>query len=169
MKEQAIELLQLQAAKIEEKQFDLNAWKQQTGLLLMRIFGEHDPKAKQINNLEYEFNSWALRDASGNASYQEGVRKNAAAILEAAILELRHFGLPKQQEPSESAAETFCSVIKDQLTGGQVKAIRTIIASNSNQEEKQRQLHEVLNKLDQTQLFDILTEIILKDQFSKFF
>lgn len=62
-----------------------------TALLLMRIFGENDPKALQIKKLEYEFNSWALRDASGNASYQEGVLKNAAAILEAAIIELEHF------------------------------------------------------------------------------
>lgn len=169
MTEKAVELLQKQAAKLTDKQFDLNAWKQQTALLLMRIFGENDPKALQIKKLEYEFNSWALRDASGNASYQEGVLKNAAAILEAAIIELEHFGIPKLQEASESAGQMYANSIKDLLTGSQVRALRSITSSNSSHEEKQRLLHDILKKIDSDQLLDVLVELILKEQFSKHF
>ena len=169
MKEQAIKLLQKQSEKLNEKQFDLDAWKQQTSLLLIRVFGENDAKIQQIRNLESEYSSWSLRDASGNASYQQRVKKNAAAILEAAIMELEHFGLNSTTESNSKMSSTISDMIKDALTGNQVKTIRNILSSKSNTEEKQRQLQDVMDSLDKNQLLDILSEMLLNEPLSKLF
>ncbi|MCK9448671.1 MAG: hypothetical protein M0Q41_06800 [Bacteroidales bacterium] len=169
MKEQAIEVLQKQLSKLDQKQIDFKAWKQQTSLLLERIFGENDSKSRKINELDYEFSSWSLRDASGNISYKEGVKKSATAILEAAIIELEHFGIPASQKSSEPELGNVSTFIKDELTGHQVKSIRTIITSTLSTEEKTRQLHELLDGLDKTQIQYMLIKILLKEEFYRYF
>lgn len=171
MKEQTIQLLQQQIEKLQAKEFELKAWKKQTSLILMRIFGQDDPKVKQIEKLEYEFNSWSLRDASGNESYEGGVRQTGKAILEAAIMELETFGLPNQQHSDENVTvgKIMASLLQDELKGSQVKQIRLIAQSNESLEEKSRQLAELLESLDKEQMKNMLTALLLNEHFSKLF
>ena len=53
-----IELLQAQIEKLNKKDFDLDAWKQYTVVLLSRIFGEHNPKIHQVEKIEYLQKAW---------------------------------------------------------------------------------------------------------------
>jgi len=85
MKAEAISLLEQQLQKINAKDFDLDAWKKYTIILLSKIFGDDNQKIKLIEQLEYEFNSWSLRDASGNESYEDGTKKLATEIIQASI------------------------------------------------------------------------------------
>jgi hypothetical protein len=171
MKEQAIQLLKQQIEKLREKDFELKSWRKQSSLMLMRIFGEDDPKVKQIEKLEYEFNSWSLRDASGNESYEGGVRHTGKAILEAAIMELDTFGLPDQQHTDENVTvgKLIATLLQDELKGSQVKQIRLIAQSNESHEEKRRQLGELLESLDKEQMKNMLAALLLNEHFSKLF
>ncbi len=170
MKEHAIALLAGQLDKLKQQaQFDFKAWKQQTSLILARIFGKEDLKIQEINALDFEFNSWSLRDASGNISYKEGVKRSAAAIVEAAILELEHFGIPKIQNETNQELEKLQSIIKDEFTGHQIKSIRNILQSSHSFDEKKRQLMELIGVIDTKQLQHILCEILLNEYFSKDF
>ena len=86
-----VELLQAQMDKLKAKDFDLDAWKQYTVVLLSRIFGEHNPKIRQIEKIEYDFSSWSLRDTSGKSAYMETCKKLGREVLQASIDELNAF------------------------------------------------------------------------------
>lgn len=151
MKDAAIKLLQLQKEKLFAKDFDLDPWKKQTALLLRRIFGEKDSKAGQIEKLEFEFSSWSLRDASGSGSYSERVKRTAAAVLDAAMLEIEAFGLVEEQLPPDTI-KALAGIIADELTGSQVRNIRQILQGAGTTDEKRRRLDEVFEQLDKVQL-----------------
>ncbi|OQX72447.1 MAG: hypothetical protein B6D64_15150, partial [Bacteroidetes bacterium 4484_276] len=98
MKQKQIELLQQQIDKLDSKDFDLEAWKNYTIVLLARLFGEDNQKIKQIEKLDYEYNSWSLRDTSGFTSYLQTCKELGRKILEASIIEIENFGIPKKTE-----------------------------------------------------------------------
>lgn len=163
MTEQAIELLRRQATMLDARDFDLRIWKKQTYLLLERIFGESDPKAREINSLEYEFNSWSLRDASGNESYEAGFKKTGRAVLELAIAELESFGMPEKEknEGIATLAGQILSLVFDEMKGSQVKGIRALLDMDLSAEEKRRRLKEELQSIDRDNLAEIISGILI--------
>ncbi len=64
-KEKYIVLLSEQLDKLNSTTFDFTAWKKSTVLLMSSIFGVNNVRTKAIESIEYEFNSWSLRDESG--------------------------------------------------------------------------------------------------------
>ncbi|MCF6342481.1 MAG: hypothetical protein L3J31_06720, partial [Bacteroidales bacterium] len=70
MAQKEIKLLEQQISRLSNTGFDLEAWKKYTIIVLARIFGSNDEKIRQVEQLESEFSSWSLRDASGNKSYE---------------------------------------------------------------------------------------------------
>lgn len=168
MKDAAINLLQVQKDKLFAREFDLDPWKKQTALLLRRIFGEKDSKAEQVERLESEFSSWSLRDASGSGSYSERVKRTAAAILDAAMLEIEAFGLAEEHLPPD-ALKAMAGIIADELTGSQVRSIRQILLGAGTTDEKRRRLEEAFEQLDKVQLKNIVTSLLLYPSMSKAF
>jgi hypothetical protein len=168
MKDAAIQLLQVQKDKLFARDFDLNPWKKQTALLLRRIFGDKDIKVEQVERLESEFSSWSLRDASGSGSYSERVKRTAAAVLDAAMLEIEAFGLAEEQLPPD-AIKALVGIIADELTGSQVRNIRQILHGAGTTEEKRRRLDESFEQLDKVQLKNIITSLLLYPTISKTF
>jgi len=108
-------------ADIDNKAFDLEAWKKKAILILKKIFGERDDKISMIENLHYEFSSWSLRDSSGGTSYDK-VKENARKIIEAATSELL---LAKNEN-------LVLEVFKEELTGKEFAAIQSIIEEPGN-------------------------------------
>ncbi len=162
----AIALLEAQAEKLDAKDFNLNAWKKHTILLLTRLFGEKDPKIAQIEKLDFEFNSWALRDASGNESYIAGRKRIGRETLEAAISELKLFGLPgdKNQNQDATLASNIASLIFDELKGSDVRRIKEVLQSDGSSEELGRRLRELLEALDEKAMRQVLAAILLNEQ-----
>lgn len=171
MPEQAIGSLQTQIGKMDAKDFDLTAWKRQTALLLRNIFGESDPRITQIENLEVKFNSWSLRDASGNESYEARSKRIGKEILEAAISELEVSGLPVKKNPDETAtlAHAITSLLFDELKGSQVKQLKAILQAHQRSDETLRQLTEVLESLDKSSLVKIQAGLLMHDVVLKLF
>lgn len=163
MTEQAIELLHKQALLLDARDFDLRIWKKQTYLLLQRIFGEQDPKAREINSFEYEFNSWSLRDATGNESYEAGFKKTGRAVLELAIAELESFGIHGKENNDGNAtlASRILSLIFDEMKGSQVKGIQALLESDLSVAEKRRRLKKELESLDRDNLTEIIAGILI--------
>lgn len=94
MKAQYIKLLKKQIDKLEQVDFDLEAWKTGALAVLQRIFDERDPKVKQIDLLKIDYSSWALRDSSANYNPTESAKRKAKEVLETAIDEIEIFGAP---------------------------------------------------------------------------
>lgn len=162
MPQKEILLLNQQIEKLSAKDFDLSAWKKYTIIILARIFGAKNEKINQVEKLDYEFSSWSLRDASGNESYEEGTKKLAREILQAAIDELKVFGLPVFEETkTDKTIEEFLFLLLDELKGSQVKQLKSILASRENKDEKQRKIKEILEGLSEYVAYDVLTKMLM--------
>ncbi len=133
MSTKEIQILEQQIDRLDAKDFELEAWKKYTMVILARIFGEKSEIIRMIDKLEYEFSSWSLRDASGNESYEEGTKKLAREILQAAVDELKVFGLPETiEDQSEEAIYDFINILLDELKGSQVKKLKPILSSRES-------------------------------------
>ena len=58
MKEKEIELIRNQIKKLDNKDFDLEAWKISTILILERVFGYDSSKITKIKNIHQDLSSW---------------------------------------------------------------------------------------------------------------
>lgn len=155
MAEREIGLLKEQIDRLNEKKFDLEAWKNQTVIFLERIFGKESTKVKLIKELHYDYSSWSLRDTTGAGLSKDPVRFQARGILEATIEELGKLGLPEQQPESDKLPE----LLREVLTGKQMKEIDTII--QSEMPDRHERLTKLLETIEKEDLAAMLARLIL--------
>jgi hypothetical protein len=147
MSKKEIELLKSRIEKLDAKDFDLEAWKNYTIVLLERIFGPANQKIKQIEGIEYDYSSWSLRDTSGYSSYQDACKKLSREILEASISELENFGLPelnKDKQKEDETLKVIISVLEDELKISQYKELLETVSSNKSNDEKAKEIELIL-------------------------
>jgi flagellar motility protein MotE (MotC chaperone) len=156
MAEKEISLLKEQIKRLDEKKFDLEAWKNRTIIFLERIFGKESPKLRMIKELHYDYSSWSLRDtfAAGSTRDKDPVRIQAKEILEAIISELESLGLPNQKQEKLKIRE----LLTDELTGKQVKEIDSLI--NSNDSSKNERIAEIIENMDKEIIAAIIAKIL---------
>ncbi len=112
MKTQYIKLLKKQITKLEDKSFDLEAWKTSAISVLHRIFGEGDLRTKQIENLKIDYSSWALRDSNSNYKPIETAKLKGKEILNTAIDEIEIFGGP-ENHPMDVLGQDFVKKLQE--------------------------------------------------------
>lgn len=167
MKQQQTDLLRQQIARLDEKRFDLEAWKNYTIIVLARIFGENNQKIRQIEKLEYEHNSWSLRDTSGYSAYLQTAKKLGREILEASIDEIEHFGVPEKPVKTEDTVNisVILNALEDELKGSQYKSLMKLLKSDLSHDEKKRQLGDIIEELGTATTRAILESILLNKGF----
>lgn len=144
-----IELLQAQIDKLNNKDFDLDAWKQYTVVLLARVFGEHDPRIRQVEKIEYDFSSWSLRDTSGRSAYLETCKKLGREVLQASIDELNALGLPEKQDPADTIPlSVLTEALEEELKVSQFRKVKALINSDHDPEIKRKELLELIKSFD---------------------
>jgi hypothetical protein len=157
MAKQEIALLKEQLAKLDEKKFDLDAWKNHTLIFLERIFGKENSKINLIKELRYDYSSWNLRDtaAAGKTKDKDPVKMQAREILTATITELEKLGLPRNKKENEKVWK----LLGDELTGKQVKEIEIIL--NSKDSNKADKISKILESLGQENLALVITQLLI--------
>jgi hypothetical protein len=95
MVQKQIELIRNQIIKLEEKEFDLDAWKSSTSVILGSIFNDNYQGVKAIDKIKFDSGGWAIGDASHFWDNIVSCKKQGKEILEACIVELETFGLPE--------------------------------------------------------------------------
>ncbi len=167
MKQQQIDLLRQQIAKLDDKRFDLEAWKNYTIIVLARIFGENNQKIRQIEKLEYEHNSWSLRDTSGYSAYLQTAKKLGREILEASIDEIERFGVPENPIKPEKTVNIsiILNALEDELKGSQYKSLMKLLSSGLSHDEKKRQVGDIIEALGSGTTRAILESILLNEGF----
>ncbi|MEM6830162.1 MAG: hypothetical protein AAGA66_00675 [Bacteroidota bacterium] len=103
MNAQYIQLLTRQIEKLENEDFDLEAWKTGSVAVVQRIFGETDPRAKQIDQLKIDYSSWALRDSNAHYKPIETAKRKGKEVLLTAIEEIELFGASNQSSDIQEA------------------------------------------------------------------
>ncbi len=156
MVDKEIALLKEQIERLNEKKFDLEAWKNHTIIYLERIFGKDSSKIKMIKELAYDYSSWSLRDtaAAGKTKDKDPIRLQAEEILNAVIVELQTLGLPNQK----SEKERIWQLLEDDLTGKQVKEIEAILKSKAN--DKEEKITEILENIGTDKLTSIIYKLL---------
>jgi hypothetical protein len=160
MSKKEIQILENQIEKLNVKDFDLEAWKKYTIILLARIFGDNSQKIRQVEHINYDYSSWSLRDTSGSSSYLETCKKLGREILEASIEELKIFGLP---EHSENANELFDSInisLQDELKGSQYRELKQIIIDETDREKIREKILEALKSYGSEVSVEALASIL---------
>ncbi|NQU53103.1 MAG: hypothetical protein HQ522_11265 [Bacteroidetes bacterium] len=157
MAEKEIALLKEQLARLDEKNFDFDAWKNHTLIFLERIFGKENSKLNLIKELHYDYSSWNLRDtaATGKSKDKDPVKMQASEILQATITELEKLGLPKNKLEGEKVWE----LLQDELTGKQAKEIEAIL--NSDDSNKTENIGKILEVLGQENLATVITKLLI--------
>lgn len=160
MPEKEVSLLQSQVDKLSAKGFDLDAWKKYTIIILARIFGENSQKIKQIENIEYDYSSWSLRDTSGSSEYLDTCKKLGKEILQASIDELNTLGLPEKSVQPDEFFNAIMDALQDELKGSQVKELKQILATTETPEAKKTKVLELLKSYGSEVSHDILAHIL---------
>jgi hypothetical protein len=107
MKKKYIQLLQTKINKLENPDFDLEAWKTSVITTLIHVLGHQDARIKLINELKIDYSSWALRDATAGYNPEATCKKQGREILESIIEEIELFGPSNQQSnPVENITDT---------------------------------------------------------------
>ena len=160
MPENEIKLLKTQIDKLKNKDFDLDAWKKSTIIILARIFGENNLKIKQIESIEYDYSSWSLRDTTGFNIYLDSCKNLGREILQASVDELETLGLPKTEATTDEFFLVITGALQDELKGSQVKEINQILASGENPDAKRDIILEKLKEYGSDISQDILSNIL---------
>ena len=158
MAEKEIALLKEQIERLNEKKFDLEAWKNHTIIFLERIFGKESSKLKMIKSLAYDYSSWSLRDtaAAGKTKDKDPVRLQAEEILTAAITELESLGLPE----INLGKEKIWQLLEDDLTGKQFKELEKL-ADLADQDKKEK-MEKIVGEMGNEKLVSIIIQLLMK-------
>ena len=83
-----IEAIEALMRKLDAQPFDFEAWKAGARIVLLSIFKEEPENVRLIEELDYEYSSWAMRDHQGGKQHDPVVMK-AKEILQAFIISLK--------------------------------------------------------------------------------
>ncbi|MCZ6694889.1 MAG: hypothetical protein O6939_13370 [Bacteroidetes bacterium] len=155
-----IAVLKKQLAKLDNENFDLEAWKSSSTVFLSRLFGDKDTIVKQIQGLKIDYGSWALRDASSSYNPAISCKKQGREIIEAAINELETFGLPE----TSSDTSVIMPALEGHLKVSQLKALNKVLAGDKSEEDKNKELIKMISSWDKDAPIHILSEILLASE-----
>ena len=166
-KEKLKELITKQIKKMDEKAFDLDAWKKSTIIILEKLFGPKDNRIHAIDSLHYDYGSWSLRDTTGKSMTKEACVKTGKAILETALDELEVFG----EEAAEIKAQAdgfkndIIEILDDELRGSEFRELKKILEEKgTNETEKQNQVAMVIRNFGEDTSASILARILVSTQ-----
>ena len=147
-----IQMLNRQREKIDEKDFDLEAWKSTTATLITNIFGDQDHRLQTIENLKIDYGSWALRDASSKYDPVATCKRKARDLVELTVAEL--------ESMEQKGTSDLFEVLGDHLTGAQLKEIKAM-ASKKDKKKAKADLLKKMQALKAPLLSKILVDLLV--------
>lgn len=159
MKEKYTTLLEGLLAKLDDQTFDLAAWKSAAIPLLETIFGQDNPKTRQIEPIKIEYgSSWTMRDVTGDYDPVGSAKKRCREVIRLALGEIEALGLP---EPLSAGARKVGEALEEELKVAQTKALKKIVHSTAEGEDKQQQLVKKLASFGPEACAGMLARVIL--------
>ncbi len=164
--EKELQLLHSRLRKLDERGFDLNSWKQGTIAVIDSILGPDNLKRKLIEDIDFQNNSWSLRDSTGDV---DTVKKTCADVLETIIIEIETFGLaesviPDKTKPVIDNVKLVDDAISKELSQSQLDELLNLL---KDREISHSQIVDKLKRFGYEVAPKILANIILNDQYLK--
>lgn len=161
--EKEIQWLQSRIDKLHEPEFDLEAWKSGTIVVIAKLFGAKSPKIDQISAIRYEQSSWSLRDAKGSRTMIESNIRRAEEILRVAMEELQQFGAAGDATGAVALRDLIVQALESELKISQFRAVTELIRSDKTPEVKRKKVIELLNDCGHETVPNLLATILLSD------
>jgi hypothetical protein len=173
MTEKQIELLRGQINKLSDSNFDIEAWKQSTNILLSRIFGANSQALKSLDKIT--FSSFGIYGGGASSFHSDNLtncKKQGKDILEACISELEAFGTPEQSQSNKHGinitvnqnqtvnVQLLVSALENELTVTQLKELKEIMNSKDAPENKNEKLKDKLKSFGKDVATNILASIL---------
>ncbi len=146
-------MLEERRKKLEHKTFDWAAWKKGTLLVLKNIFGEKNHYYKQLNDLEYEYNSWSLRDNSGS---NDSIKTSCSDLIDICIIDVK--GSKYNNVTIEELS--LDSIISKFLPEKIISKIKLILSEDTTQYVKEEKLTELLKSIDRVVADKLLAAVL---------
>lgn len=163
MKEKEIGLMKRQIEKLDSKDFDLEAWKISTILILERVYGYDSSKITKIKNIHQDLSSWSLRDTLGTSKGYDASKKYGKEILEACIMELETLGalnnINKSIKPKSLPFEVLLESLENELKVSQFKDLIKI-SKIKDKQERENKITNFLSDLGNEIILQILANIL---------
>ena len=172
MIEKQIKLIQIQIEKLENKEFDLDAWKSSTILVLDRIFGNDFQGIKSIESIKYKSGGISVGDSSNFWNIMSSCKRQGRDILETCITELKTFGAREKINNNDSGINInltqnqtinlnlIITALEDELTVSQMKELKKIMENSDNKSEKKKKIIEKIKGFGSDVAVNILTNIL---------
>ncbi|WP_312696007.1 hypothetical protein [Sphingobacterium mizutaii] len=174
MIEKQIELLRKQITKLDDNDFDLDAWKSSTNVLLGRIFGDTYQGIKAIDKIKFDSGGWAIGDSSHFWDNMVSCKKQGRDIMGACILELETFGQPEKKGADRSGIHInltqnqnqtvninlLISALEDELTVSQLREVNDLMKADEPKSEKKRKIIDKLKLFGSDVASNILANIL---------
>lgn len=174
MIEKQIELLKKQVSKLDDKGFDLDAWKSSTIVILGRIFGETYQGIKEIEKIKFTGGSLTTGKTSFFYNNMTSCQKQCKDTLEACITELETFGQPEQKKTDNSGINInltqnqnqtviislLISALEDELTVSQLREVNDLMKVDEPKSEKKRKIIEKIKSFGSDVASNTLANIL---------
>jgi hypothetical protein len=161
MPDKEIALLNSRIERLHAPNFDLEAWKDGTIVLLDRLFGAGNAKSKHIEQIRYEFNSWELRDATGSSDLRESCKRRGEEILNVAIEEISLYGAAVQQSKADTVKTVLMAALEQELKIGQIKSLTQAMRDAQGLQEKSARIDDILDACKKAELKSILKSALM--------
>lgn len=174
MIEKQIDLLKKQIQKLEENDFDLDAWKSSTNVILGRIFGDNYQGIKAIDKIKFDSGGWAIGDASHFWDNMSSCKKQGKDIIEACITELETFGEPEKNKTEKSRINInltqnqnqtvninlLISALEDELTVSQLREVNELMKTDEPKYVKKTKIIDKIKSFGSDVASNILANIL---------
>lgn len=172
MVEKQIELIKKQIEKIDERSFDLDAWKSSTKVILARIFGGESKAVSAIEDIKYQNFGVATIGYSSFSNNIHSCKTQGKDILQVCIAELEIFGQPDTTTKDNAGIninltqnqtvniQLLISALEDGLTVSQMKEIKELVASDEPDPQKKGKIIQKLKSFGSDVASNILANIL---------
>ncbi len=167
-KDKYLALLGEQLEKLNSTTFDLAAWKKSTILILSSVFGSGNVRTKAIESIEYEYNSWSLRDETGT---KDPIKIICRETLQAIIneIELSDTFIIHTTDSGSANLAFIWEAFENELTGSKSKSLKNILLEEKNPNLKNTNIDIILQELPDETKRNILKQILLSEELKKWF
>lgn len=170
--EKIIKILNGQLEKLDDPEFDFNAWKGSTITILDRAFGRDNSHTEQLEKIEISAGGFGIGDAYHSWDNVDECKAQGREIVRMSIVELEEFGLPALKENSPGGISINLSqnqtvninfiikAVEDTLTGTQVRELREIVESDGPREGKVKKIFTKLKSFGNDVGANILANVL---------
>ena len=135
-------LIEERLNRLDKKHFDWSAWKKGTLLVLEKVFGKDSLYVKELENTDYHYNSWSLRDTAGS---DDPVKASVRELLNICLTDAEHQqeNIPETKE--SATAEQIKEIVKQFLDNATLAEIEKIGASNAPSMTKEEHIQKIIS------------------------